>query len=124
MIKYRVMKVLYYVLWAICLIQLCAYLFGPFAGPLLIIERIGSGLYAGGDQRYIAVLSNNLNMEIGFVNFLNKFIAVIYFSSIILGTVSILIFRNDLFIRYKIGLICGGISVMILIGGIWLNQYH
>lgn len=108
------MKTLYYLSFALCLIQLLFFLVMPFAGPWLIVDTIRDGLLAAGEPEYIATLSVYFGISIHAFNVLNKFVTIIYFSSILLGSLTPFFDKMKMRNKFRISLYSFIISLVIL----------
>ncbi len=119
MIKYWFMKVLYYVLWTMCLLQLCLFLFMPFGGPILIWTILKTGLYQEKNFTYFthSVLSAEL------IPWLNRAVALANFGSIVCCLSTILMYRNNKSKRYNAGIILGIIPLVILFIGKLMRMF-
>ena len=124
----KILKTLYYISVGVCLIQLLIYLLSPFGGPMSIINSIKDGLYevtvkATSGYQVISLdyppYSNNPNTKN--LQLLNRFIACIYFASLVFCCLTPLFYKINIKTKYKTGIICGIISLVVfLVGGlIW-----
>ena len=100
------------------------YLIAPFGGPLLFVDIIKRGFYAGGKQEYIATLSACFGISIYLINTLNRVVALIYFSSILLGSLPPFFYKMKMKNKFKISVYCFLISLVILFTGKFLSQFY
>ena len=122
--KVKNLKIGYYLAFSLCFIQLLFFLIAPFGGPLLIIDTIREGLFAGGRQEYISVISKRLGISIYSINILNQLVALIYFSSIILGSLTLFFYKMKMKCKFRISLYCFLISLIVLLTGKFLSQFY
>lgn len=122
----KTLKISYYICFGICLIQLCIYLFAPFAGSMGIINYIKNGLFTVSSGYRIIDLnfppySNNPYTEN--LLLLNRTLAFVYFLSLIVCCLLPVFYKMDLRTKYKIGIIACGIALTTFIGGGKLFHY-
>jgi hypothetical protein len=122
--KARNLKIGYYLAFSLCFIQLLFFLIAPFGGPLLIVDTIRDGLFAGGRQEYISVISKRFGISVYNINILNQLVALVYFSSIILGSLTSVFYKMKMKSKFRISLYCFLISLAILLMGKFLNQFY
>ncbi len=94
-------KIFYYSIIVICLFILLLHLFGPFAGPMSIIDKIMDGFY---DEEY---LKNYMNIESGSVTkFINQLIGFTFWLTV-LACVSLVFLKRLPFDRkFCVSFIC------------------
>lgn len=100
------------------------FLIMPFAGPWLIVDTIRDGLLAADEPEYIATLSARFGISIHAFNILNKIVTVIYFISILLGSLTPVFYKMKMKNKFRISLYCFLISLAILFMGKFLSQFY
>ena len=96
----------------------------PFAGPWLIVDTIRDGLLAAGKPEYVATISARFGISIRNFTILNKFVTVIYFISILLGSLTPIFYKMEMKNKLRISLYCFFISLVILFAGRFLSQFY
>ncbi|MDV2446002.1 hypothetical protein CMU93_00625 [Elizabethkingia anophelis] len=112
----KILKIIiYYICFTFCLIQLLGWIFGPFIGVGAIYNAIvKTGFYINSNLYYRDLpLSEALGMEEGVFIIVNRFIAILYFLSILIVIGSIFLKKNKRI--YLIMILLSFISIFILI---------
>jgi hypothetical protein len=103
----KVLKILFYISFGICVVQLLAYLFGPFGGPKSIFYLIKARDTITLNNGYVISLGNppySENDAAKNLHILSIIIRCIYFGSLIACSSLPLFYKMNLKRKYTLGL--------------------
>jgi len=121
----KTLKILYYISVGICLLQLFAYLFMPFGGPMTIIGMIRDGNTEVLSENHRVIILNtpayNDNPAAKYLHILSSVIMFIYFSFLLICISLPVFYKINSRRKYKIGIaLCIIAPLVFFIGNlIW-----
>lgn len=111
------MKILFYTAFGFSLVQLLFFLCVPMGGPHTIMIYVKNGFFGAGNSLYTVPMADHLGLSISTFNTLNRVVAISYFGSILLCSLTPLLYKIKPRLKYKIGIALGLITVAIFIVG-------
>jgi hypothetical protein len=116
----KTLKILFYVSFALCLLQLAMHVLAPFGGPMAIVHAIENGLY-GVMSGYVVVNLDwppySINPSVKVLQLINSIAAFICFASLFICCLLPLVPKMNLKTKYRTGISLCVFSLLLFIGG-------